>query len=460
MQSIRKKLSLILITCTIAAILLSTLFVNVAVNSTFNKYMVNVQNQRYKTIVQYFQEVYKKEGKWTKSSGKEMQHEAFMSNYCLTLLDTNNNVIWGMNPNDIKAGIHMMGTAGKGVYTSKTFSIMISGKRVGYITIGQYSPILLTEQDVSFKKSINESIAISSLIIILISVIISLIISKQFSRPIKIVSNTSVQLSEGKYKTQSNIKSNILEINTLIKNINMLGEKLGHQDTLRKRLISDISHEIRTPLNVLQNNLEAMIDGIMPITKDRLNNLNEEVIRFGNLLNNLNSLKQFETDDVPLNIKTVFLGDLIADVCSDFKAVAREKNVHIHTHFEANKFMILGDMDKLKQLFINLLSNAVKFSKSNGNIEVNVSESRDKVIVKIKDYGIGIKKEDLPYIFERLYRADKSRHLTSGSGIGLTIVKRILDLHKASFDVQSEENKGTIFTIYFDKAVIRNASLL
>lgn len=453
MQSVRKRLSIILIACTIAAVVLLAVFVNTAMNTTFNKYMKDVQNNRNAAIVQYFEQVYKKDGGWTKTSGQEMTHEAFMSNYCLTLLDVHKNVIWGMNPQDILNGTHMMMQgAGKGVYTSKTFAITDKGKTVGYINIGQYYAVLLTEQDVNFKQSINISIAISSLITIIIAIAVSLVISGQFSRPIRKVSDTSVELSKGNYGSRSKIKSNIKEINTLIESINMLGEKLNHQDLLRKRLVSDISHEIRTPLNVLENNLEAMIDGIIPITDDRLNSLNEEVIRFGKLLNNLNSLKQFEAEDVPLNIETVFLGDLVKDVCNDFNAFAEEKNVHIELNLGNNKFMIQGDSDKLKQVFINLMSNAVKFSKEKGHIWVSLKENQDKVIVQIKDDGIGIKKDDLPYIFERLYRGDKSRELTQGSGIGLTIVKRILIFHGASIDVKSEENKGTTFTLYFDKA--------
>lgn len=452
MQSIRRRLSLILIICTIASILLSILFVNIAMNSTFNKYMISVQNQRYSTIVQYFQEVYKKEGKWAITSGQEMQHEAFMSNYCLTLLDANKNVVWGMNPKDLKSETHMINSDRSGVYISKTFSIVVNKKTVGYVKVGQYSAVLLTEQDINFKRSINEGIAISSLITILLAITISLIISKQFSHPIKMVSSTSVQLSEGNYKARSNIKSSILEINILIKTINMLGEKLNHQDLLRKRLVSDISHEIRTPLNVLQNNLEAMIDGILPTTNDRLNSLNEEVIRFGNLLNNLNSLKQFETESISLDVDTIHLDNLIENVCTEFTNVAREKNIDIFTNFQSNNFVILGDIYKLKQVFINLLSNSIKFGREGGHVWVNANENKDKIIIKIKDDGVGIDKNDLPYIFERLYRGDKSRHLTSGSGIGLTIVKQILNLHGASIDVESEKNKGTTFTLYFNKA--------
>lgn len=455
MQSIRRRLSLILIICTISAVLLSALFVNITMERNFNKYMNDVQNKRNSRIAEYFQQIYKRDNVWNKSSGQEMMHEAYMSNYCLTLLDQKKNVVWGMDPNLIKSDqqMHSMMASGlgRGVYTSKTFNIDVNGNTVGYVMVGQYYSLLLSDQDINFKKSINIGIALSVLITILIVVIVSLKISTQFSMPIKKVSDTSVELSKGNYSSRSNINSNIREINNLIGSINKLGEKLESQDLLRRRLISDISHEIRTPLNVLQNNIEAMIDGILPATNERLNSLNDEVIRFGKLLNNLNSLKKFETEDITLNIRTVFLDDIILDTCNDFMVAAKDMEININFDFKRKKYMVQGDEDRLKQVFINLLSNAVKFNKPGGSIWIDIEEYKEKIIVKIKDNGIGIRKEDLPYVFERLYRADKSRHEVEGNGIGLTIVKKILTMHSASIDVESEFEKGTTFTICFNK---------
>ena len=279
-----------------------------------------------------------------------------------------------------------------------------------------------------------------------------MILSKQFSKPIKEVSNTSVNLSRDNYDSRSNIKSNIEEIRNLTESINSLGDKLNSQDLLRKRLISDISHEIRTPLNVLQNNLEAMIDGIIPTTPDRLNNLNDEVIRFGKLLNNLNALKEIEADEIALNLGLVNMDELLSAVISDFSIAADERNIELIMNKEENKdFTVLGDYDNLKQVFINLISNGIKFTNINGTVWINLSSDINSVIIQIKDNGMGIKKEDLAFIFERMYRGDKSRQRIEGSGIGLTIVKRILTLHSATIDVESEENKGTTFTVCIHK---------
>jgi len=454
MQSIRRRLSLILIICSFSAVVLSALFVNISVEGTFNKYMKDIQNKRNERIVQYFQEIYRRDKSWLKDSGVEMRHEAFMSNYCLSLLDSKKNLVWGMNPDDIKDKTEMMmhGSQEKGVYTSKTLDIKVEGNIVGYAVIGQYSPILLSEEDINFKKSINESIVASVALTIIFVALISMSISKQFSTPIKKVSEISMDLSKGNYESRSNIKSTIKELNNLNISINTLGDTLKNQDLLRKRLVTDISHEIRTPLNVLQNNLEAMIDGVLPITEERLNGLNEEVVRFGKLLNNLNTLKEFESEDLNIKIDRVSIEDLVGAVYKDFSIPAAEKNLELNYNVEAGgEYITLGDQDRLKQVFINLLSNAIKFTRSGGKVEINLKEANDKIIVEIKDNGIGIRREDINFIFERLYRGDKSRQEIEGSGVGLTIVKKILSLHSASIEVESEIGKGTLFTLYFNK---------
>lgn len=457
MQSIRRRLSIITIACSIVAIILCALFVNLAVNNTFNKYMSDIQEQRNNRIVQYFEQIYKKDKRWQSTSGEEIMHEAYMGNYCLTLLDANKKVIWGMNPSTIKQNMNgtMMKSQSTGVYMSSTFPIKDNGKIVGYVTIGQYSPIILSKQDVDFKLAINKNIVISVIVTALSAIIISIMLSKQFSAPIKAVADTSVELSKGNYSASSDVKSDIVELNNLIESINTLGAKLKKQDELRRRLVSDISHEIRTPLNVLQNNLEAMLDGVFPVDENRLNYLNSEVIRFGKLLDNLSELNDFEDEKVQLKMKVILIDEIVKAVCDEFYIELKNKNIKLNLDIEkGKKFNIMGDYNKLKEVFINIISNAVKFTNNNGQIWIKLYKSEGKVLVKIRDNGIGIKEEDLPNIFERLYRGDKSRHKIQGNGIGLTIVKRILSLHSADIGVSSVEGKGTEFTISFREVII------
>lgn len=453
MQTIRKRLSILFIICSFLAILLITLFVNVTINNKFDEYMKQSQNKLYDRIVSHFQEIYKKEGKWSEDSGIELSHEAYMGSYCLTLMDASGKVVWGMDPKNILQNNYFakMQVKDSGIYESHRFEIKVDGKIVGYVDIGQYSPVLLTEEDINFKRSINRSIVASGIVTLIIIIIISLYFSNQFSTPIKEVANMSVSLSKGKYDTKSLTVSNIEELENLRSSVNVLAEKLKYQDELRKRLVSDISHEIRTPLNVLQNYLEAMIDGVFPVTTERLNYLNEEVIRFGKLLDNLNVLKEFEEEAIRLNFEKINMNELMKAICIEFKREADSKNIKFSYEDDKQDHYITGDRDSLKQVFINLLSNAVKFSEANGSVEVSLYGENKKVVVEVKDKGIGIKKEDLPFIFERLYRSDKSRHQTEGNGLGLTIVKNILSFHNANIEVESEEGKGSVFKVYFNK---------
>ena len=452
MQSIRRRLSLLFVVCSIIAILFIILFVNLTINNKFNKYMKDIQDKRYERIVDYMKEIYKKDGKWSEESGKELAHEAYMGNYCITLYDKNKAIVWGMDPKDIKFNSMMMEK--NGVYTTNKFEIVVDDKVVGYVDIGQYSSVLLTEEDINFKSSINKSIVLSGIPAIILIIGISMYFSKQFTSPIKEVIDRSVNLSNGEFEGTSNMKTNIKELEELKSSIDVLAQKLSNQDKLRKQLISDISHEIRTPLNVLQNNLEAMIDGVFPVTDERLSYLNEEVIRFGKLLNNLDTLKEFESESIRYNFEIINLEELLDDICKDYYMISKRKNIQLNYFVESKDgFIISGDLDKLKQVFINLISNAIKFTKEKGNIYIRLYSENNKSIVEIKDDGVGINKEDLPFIFERLYRGDKSRHKTEGNGIGLTVVKNILQMHSAKIEVESEVGEGTTFRIYFEEAI-------
>lgn len=455
MNSIRKKILISILICSIFGLGVSFILINLNVNNSFNDYMEEMQNKRDKRIIEYFSQVYKRDGSWTEESGEELIHEAYMNSYCLSLMNIDKKIIWMMNPDTIRQKGHMMDmmqNKNKSIYTSKTYEIKVEEKIVGYVAIGQYSSILLSKEDEKFINSLNNSVLISILFTIIITVIISLYISKQISNPIKKVSDISVALSKGNYDIGIESKSNILEIKKLEDSISELKEKLQKQDSLRKRLVSDISHEIRTPLNILQNNLEAMIDGIFPLDEENLVGLNEEVIRFGKLLDNLNILKEIEGEDINLSMHKVSLKNILEGVIKDFSIILKEKHIQLEKHIDKDKnYYINGDENALKQVLINIISNSVKFIKSNGIIKVILKENKNNIEIIIEDNGEGIKREDLPFIFERLYRGDKSRHEIDGSGIGLTIVKRILNIHSAYIHIESELGKGTIVQIKFKK---------
>ena len=378
-------------------------------------------------------------------------HEAYMNQFCLILMDSNQNVIWGMSPDSIK-GDSMAPISGD--YQAKIYELKVDDELIGYLEIGQHTPLLLSQQDLDFKESINRSMILSTLVAIVIILGLSILFSKPLSKAIHDVSNMAFRISKGVFDLRIQRKSKIREIQILNNSINELADKLQQQDTLRKQLISDVSHELRTPLNILQTNFEAMIDGVLPLNQERLQSLNSEVIRFGELLKNLEVLKRFDSGDEKSMYAPLSLFELINGMESEIKALLSPK--YIQYEFNSSLLetdLIIGNSNQIKQVILNLVSNSFKFTKEYGVVLIKLSKTSDEIILHVEDNGIGIKEDEIPYLFERFYRSDQIRHQTEGSGIGLSIVKKIIDLHDAKVEIKSEVGAGTIVEIHFLKVI-------
>jgi len=253
-------------------------------------------------------------------------------------------------------------------------------------------------------------------------------------------------MGKGGYKQKLEYESNITEIDNLISSINGLAHKLDEQENLRKRLTTDVAHELRTPLTNVQTHVEAMIDGIWEPSKERLNSVNEEVIRLTHLVNELKNLAKFDSEKSKLELIEVDLSGVITNAIYNNQGRALEKNINITSHIEDISLYL--DKEKITQVVVNLLSNAIRYTNKNGNINIRAYRENNNIKIHFKDDGIGIPKEKLNDIFERFYRVDESRSKgTGGIGVGLTIVKSIVDLHGGSIYVDSVEGKGSEFVV-------------
>lgn len=449
MMSLRQKLSLLFFSCAGITALLSIVFVNQTIHYQLDQYLKENQIKRNERIVTYFEDLYQKNKGFTEDSGIELLHEAYMNQYCLVLMDVNKNVIWGMNPTELSRMEN-----GNGIYQAKIYELIVDDQLVGYLEIGQHGSLLLSQMDLDFKSSINQSIILSIGFTLIILIGLSLLFSNPLSKQMKQVAQMSRELSQGKFDTRLKNKPNIEEIETIQEGMNCLAIQLQTQEVLRKQLVSDVSHELRTPLNILQTNLEAMVDGIIPLTEERLQSLNQEVIRFGRLLTNLEVLKQVDTTQMPVHLQPLSLSTFLLKMKSDLEALCFSNGILFEMILTKNvDDEILGDEHLLKQVVLNLMSNACKFTPLEGKIQIQVTTDINQVFLRVIDNGQGIDEADLPYVFERFYRGDPSRSQTEGSGIGLSIVAEIIKLHDADITITSHLNQGTVVQICFKKSV-------
>jgi signal transduction histidine kinase len=270
--------------------------------------------------------------------------------------------------------------------------------------------------------------------------------------PISRVIKTAQMISKGYFNDRITETTNTKEILQLTTTINDLGETLQKQETLRKRLTADVAHELRTPLATLQSHMEAMIDGIWEADTERLKSCHEEIIRINGMVGDLEKLARYEGENLILNKSKFDIYELIQHISKNYEIEFINKGIQIS--FSGQKEIIHADKDKLSQVIINLISNALKYTPKGGAVELNLKGNDNTVEVVVKDTGMGIPAQDLPYIFERFYRADRSRNrMTGGAGIGLTISKAIVEAHKGMITVKSEPYAGTEFSVVLPRFV-------
>jgi signal transduction histidine kinase len=237
------------------------------------------------------------------------------------------------------------------------------------------------------------------------------------------------------------------EIGSLIEAFNQTLERLETLFTSQQRFLADVSHELRTPLTVIKGNVDLM-RRMKDLDEESLTSIDQEAGRLTRLVGGLLLLAQAESGSVSLNMKPVELDTLLLEVFQEMKVLAREK-VELQLT-EIDQIQVSGDRDRLKQVFLNLVGNAIQYTPQGGDVFISLGKAAEQVRLVIRDTGPGIPAADLPHIFNRFYRAEKSRTRgkTTGFGLGLSIAHWIVEKHGGRIEVDSNEGQGTTFCIW------------
>ncbi len=238
------------------------------------------------------------------------------------------------------------------------------------------------------------------------------------------------------------------EVGGLVESINQTFERLESLFTSQQRFLADVSHELRTPLTVIKGNVDLMRK-MKTIDEESLNSIDQEAGRLTRLVGGLLMLAQAESGKLTLNLKPVELDSLLFEVFQEMSVLARGK-IQMKMN-DIDQVLVNGDRDRLKQVLLNLLGNAIQYTPQGGEVFVGLAKVGEQARIIVRDTGPGIPAEDLPHIFERFYRAEKSRTRSSkvtGFGLGLSITNWIVERHGGQIKVESKEGKGTTFAIW------------
>ncbi len=459
-SSLRTKLSISYVAVALICIILISIFTTLFVYKHFEEYVKQNTEQKNREIVTTLSGQYMGNGKWNTKVIETIGVSSMENGIILKVKDINGNIIWdakthnnGMCQRIIE---HMSNNAsripgrGKSGYTEVPYTINYNLNKVGTVEIGTYGDNYLNEHDIAFINDLYNLLWAVGIFSLILSLLFGTVMSKRLVSPIARVINTTKAISKGFYSDRIKEKSNTREINQLTVTINDLAENMEKQEILRKRLTGDVAHELRTPLATLQSHLEAMMDGIWPADSERLKSCHEEIVRISKMVGDLEKLARYESENFVLNMDTFDITELAKRQIHNFENEFLSKGLELK--LTGADCRVYADKDKMSQVLVNLLSNALKYTPEGGMVVINIQYNDVNTEISVTDNGPGIPGEDLPYIFERFYRADKSRNkLTGGSGIGLTICKSIVLAHGGSIYVQSNIGKGTKFTFTIPK---------
>lgn len=302
----------------------------------------------------------------------------------------------------------------------------------------------------SYLQKIDDSLWLAGGIAVVAAVLLSLLLSRQIVAPLKRLTQAAERIARGDLSHRVSIRSGD-ELGELAQAFNSMAKSLEETEEARRNLVADISHELRTPLTVLQGKIEAMLDGVIRPSPDNLASLHGEVLLLSRLVADLHTLSLAEAGKLKLNRTSASLEEIARRVVDSFQLPAAEKGISLFLHIPPNFPQVLVDAERISQVLANLLSNALHYTPEKGAVKVEVRElaedkDRRSVLLSVSDTGTGITPEDLPHIFDRFYRADHSRaRATGGSGIGLAIVKELVEAHGGRVWVESKPSRGSTF---------------
>jgi len=317
------------------------------------------------------------------------------------------------------------------------YPLFLAGKEIGRLEVR----FLLPEKELIFVERSNKFLLLSLFAVGGAAILFSIIFSSKLTKPIKKLESATKAISEGDLKRRVEVFG-MDEISRLSETFNKMAQHLEKQESLRKKLISDVAHEIRTPVSAVRGEVEGMIDGLIPADKKHLQSLYEEINRLRNILEGIEDLSQAEASASWLRKQIIKLSPFLDNIVERFTKAFLDKDVAFEIHCD-EELTLNADPDRLSQIIVNLLTNAIKATDRGGKIWIKAGKQNSEAFIEISDTGHGIRPEDLPFVFERFYKVSEG-----GLGLGLSITKDLAEAHGGRIEGKSVYGKGATFTVF------------
>ena len=322
--------------------------------------------------------------------------------------------------------------------------------RIGSLLVGAgppgRSPVPLEAGLEPSGPSLNMLLVLSGLLATGVAVALTYFLSRRIVAPVESLAQVAQRVARRDFSARANVNSGG-EVGELARRFNNMVGELARTEELRRNMVADLSHELRTPLTNIRGYIEGIADGVVAPSPEVLDLMQEETALLTRLIEDLQDIALAESGRLQLQVSDCDLGQLVNSAVQAFQQQAKAKGIALSAE-SPQPASIRGDYRRLSQVVRNLLSNAIAYTPEGGRVIVTSSIEDGAGRIVVQDNGPGIPQEDLPHVFERFYRVDRSRSRnTGGAGLGLTIARRLVEAHGGAFSVQSGPESGTRFVI-------------
>jgi two-component system, OmpR family, sensor kinase len=323
--------------------------------------------------------------------------------------------------------------------------LILNGQRIGTLLNVRSADAVVDLQGQTFLRQVRNSLVWAAALAVLLALTLGIVISQRVASPLVRLTHAATAIAGGQLQQQVLVSGGD-EIGQLGEAFNQMAHSLVEAETLRRNMVADVAHELRTPLTVIQGNLQAMLEGVFPMDTEQVVTIYDETRLLTRLVDDLRDLALADASQLRIERLPVDLAGLAEAAVGNFAAAAGAAGIQLLCD-APERTEVLGDTDRLAQVLRNLLSNALHHTPPGGQVTVRVTHGAGVAQLAVADTGSGISAKDLPHIFDRFYRADKSRSRRGGgAGLGLAIVRQLVAAHGGRISVAGSIGVGTTFT--------------
>jgi signal transduction histidine kinase len=319
--------------------------------------------------------------------------------------------------------------------------VVDGGRPVGELELRPIRTDIFGTESNALRRQLNGLLEICAVLALGLALLAAALIAATLVRPLRRLTETAERMRHGDLSARAKIRGGA-ELERLADAFNQLASTLAREDESRRAAAADIAHELRTPVAGIVSRIEAAQDGVMADEAANLEAMHAEALRLAHLIDDVGKLAEAERPDLLISRADLDLADTCAARAAAYEGFFAAKGIAFEQHVEAARMQ--GDARRLEQVVDNLLSNALRYTDPGGRVELHVRRGVGGCVVEIRDTGIGIAPEDLPHVFDRFWRSDRSRsRATGGSGIGLAVVRELVRAHHGRVELRSELGRGT-----------------